>query len=268
MGMVSERSTNGFQRTDTTGPGADGELFRDALTRHRDQGPLYRQLTQSIADLIASGSLSAGSSLPSERDLARATGISRVTVRKAIQSLVHAGQLVQKQGSGTYVASNPSRFEQPLRHLTSFTEDMSRRGMICHSRWLSRGLHAPSNDELMMLGLSISDQVARLSRIRYADKLPIAIERSSLPGSVLPDPEAVDQSLYRLLDSRGTRPTRAIQRISAINATPRDAELLEILVGDAVLKVERISYLASGQTVELTRSLYRGDAYDFVSELK
>ena len=92
----------------------------------------------------------------------------------------------------------------------------------------------------------------------------MAIERQR----ILPDPEQVSDSLYAMLESRGQRPVRAVQRISAANLNAKDAELLGVAPGVAGLRIERISYLPSGKVVEFTRSLYRGDAYDFAVELK
>ena len=233
-----------------------------------DRGPLYRQLMRRIAGAIETGELAPGESLPPERELAALTGLSRVTVRKAVQSLVEAGQLVQRRGSGTFVAPRVERVEQALSLLTSFSEDMERRGKAVRSLWLSRAVHAPSPEEMMALGLTAHDRVARLERVRLADEVPLAIERASLSTAMLPDPLAVADSLYAALAERGLRPVRAVQRISAANLGARDAELLEVPVGAAGLRIERVSYLPSGRVVEFTRSLYRGDAYDFAAELQ
>ena len=231
-------------------------------------GPLYLQLQRRIAEAIASGRLVPGDSLPAERDMATMTGLSRVTVRNAIQALVASGQLVQRRGSGTFVAQKVERLEQALSLLTSFTEDMARRGKSVDSQWISRQIAAPAPGEDMALGLSGDERVARLERVRRSDGVPLAIERASIPASILPDPGAVESSLYLALEALGKRPVRAVQRISAANLGPRDAALLEVPAGVAGLRIERIGYLASGRVVEFTRSLYRGDAYDFAVELK
>jgi GntR family transcriptional regulator len=233
-----------------------------------DRGPLYLQLTRRIAEAIAAGRLAPGEGLPPEREMAALTGLSRVTVRKAVHALVQNGQLVQRRGSGTFVAPRVERVEQALSLLTSFSEDMERRGKSVRSVWLSRAVHAPSPEEMMALGLTAHDRVARLERVRLADDVPLAIERASLSTAILPDPTAVGASLYAVLAERGLRPVRAVQRISAANLGARDAELLEVPPGAAGLRIERISYLRSGRVVEFTRSLYRGDAYDFAAELQ
>ncbi len=231
-------------------------------------GPLYLQLQRRIAEAVASGRLRPGDSLPPERDMAALTGLSRVTVRKAVEGLVGSGQLVQKRGSGTFVAQRVERLEQALSLLTSFTEDMARRGKSVESVWLSRAVHSPAPEDVMALGLGAGDRVARLERVRRSDGVPLAIERASLSAQVLPEPEKVEASLYAVLEARGMRPVRAVQRISAANLGARDAELLSVPVGAAGLRIERIGYLPDGRVVEFTRSLYRGDAYDFAVELK
>ena len=244
------------------------DLFSPEGFDETGAGPLYLQLHRRIAEAIASGRLKPGDSLPPEREMAALTGLSRVTVRKGVEALVTSGQLVQRRGSGTFVAPKVERLEQALSLLTSFTEDMARRGRQVESVWIARGLHAPAPEEVMALGLGAGDRVARLERVRSSDGVPLAIERASLPGPILPDPEAVTGSLYAVLEARGCRPIRAVQRISAANLGPRDAELLGVTPGVAGLRIERVSYLPSGRVVEFTRSLYRGDAYDFAVELK
>lgn len=231
-------------------------------------GPLYLQLHRRIADAIASARLKPGDSLPPERDMAALTGLSRVTVRKAVEGLVASGHLVQRRGSGTFVAPKVERLEQALSLLTSFTEDMARRGKSVESTWLSREVHAPTPEEVMALGLGTGARVARLERVRRSDGVPLAIERASLSTAFLPDPAVVTGSLYAVLEGNRCRPVRAVQRISAANLSPRDAELLDVPAGAAGLKIERIGYLPDGRVVEFTRSLYRGDAYDFAVELK
>jgi GntR family transcriptional regulator len=231
-------------------------------------GPLYLQLKRWIEARVAAGDIRPGDALPSERDLAQRVEVSRVTVRKAVQQLVREGLLVQRHGSGTYVADRPSRVEQSLSQLTSFTEDMARRGLTVRSEILERGLHTPSVEETMVLGLSPEEKVARIWRLRLSDDMPLAIERAALAALVLPDPAAISGSLYAALEKTGQRPVRAIQRIRAGNLDAVDAALLNTPVGQAALYIERIAYLPSGKPIEFTRSVYRGDTYDFVAELR
>ena len=231
-------------------------------------GPLYLQLQRWLGDAIASGALKPGDALPSERDLALKVAVSRVTVRKAVQQLVREGVLVQRHGSGTFVAPQAHRVEQSLSQLTSFAEDMARRGMSVHSAWLDRGVYDPSPEETMILGLPSGERVTRVARLRISGHTPLAIERAALSAAIVPDPYEIGASLYAHLDRTGNRPVRAIQRIRAANLGESDARLLEVPVGAAGLNIERISYLSSGKVIEFTRSIYRGDTYDFLAELR
>lgn len=233
-----------------------------------DGGPLYVQLRKRIEAGIASGFLAPDMPIPPEREIASLTGLSRVTVRKAIADLVDKGLVIQKQGSGSYVAPQKLRVQQSLSRLTSFSEDMARRGLKSDIRWLERGFFMPHPDEVVTLGLAAHDQVARLARLRLADGRPMAIERAALPPDVLPNPLSVTTSLYDVLGQRDLRPVRALQKISAINLSADDAQLLEVRPQAAGLRIERIGYLREGRAIELTRSIYRGDAYDFVAELR
>ena len=229
-----------------------------------DAGPLYTQLRRRLQDAIKEGELAPGASLPPEREIAGISGLSRVTVRKAMQELVDKGLIVQRQGSGSFVAEPVRKVEQSLLNLTSFTEDMANRGMQTSSTWLERGIALASPREVEGLGLAPGASVARISRLRAADGEPLAVERAALSLDILPNPLAVEGSLYELLD----RAVRAIQRFTALNLGARDAELLHVPEGAAALSIERRSFLESGAVVEFTQSIYRGDKYDFVAELR
>ena len=247
-------------------------IFEQQKWARKSKGPLYAQLRDHLAAAIRDGDMKPGEPLPSEREIAEIGNVSRITVRKAVQELVRDGLVVQKQGSGTSVAPElgPERgkVQQSLSILTSFSEDMARRGKEVRSIWLEKGLFPPSPRETMALGLKADSQVSRISRLRIADDVPLAIERAALSPLYLPDPENIGKSLYDHLHKSGFKPSRAIQRISANNLGKSDAELLQTSEGTASLNIERLSYLSTGQIVEFTQSIYRGDAYDFVAELQ
>ena len=244
------------------------QIFKPDLWFRKGRGPRYAQLNRHISALIGSGALEKEAQLPPERDLAAMADVSRVTVRKAIAQLVEAGMLEQRRGAGTFVRPYPSKIEQSLSALMSFTEFMRQRGMTSSSQILRRGLFLPSPDEQMALGLSGTERVARVDRLRSADGKPMALEWSSLPQEMLPDPDQVETSLYDVLSARGNAPTRAVQRITAVNITQEDGRLLHLQSGAAVLRIDRTAYLPTGRPIEFTRGLYRSDIYDFVAELR
>ena len=103
--------------------------------------------------------------------------------------------------------------------------------------------------------------------MRCADDRPIAVERAVLPITILPEPDSVGDSLYATLSELGHTPERTVQKISAVNLGKSDVKLLNVPQGSARLKIERVSYLANENASEFTRSLYRGDADEFVADL-
>ncbi len=232
------------------------------------RGPRYKQLCRHIGSLVNAGTLVADDQLPSERDIAEMADVSRVTVRKAIAELVLEGLIEQRQGAGSFVRGEVERFEQSLSSLVSFTENLEARGITSTSEVLLTGVFRPTPNEAMVFGLSSYHQVARVHRLRRGDGVPMALEHSSLPEDILPRPDKIQTSLYELLRARGQAPTRAIQRVTAVNASAPVASHLDLPEGAAVLQIERTAYLSSGRPIEFTSGYYRSDVYDFVSELR
>ncbi len=244
------------------------EFLRPDNWMNSSSGPRYIQLRRRIEEGIKIGLLEPNMSLPPEREIANMTELSRVTVRKAMQELVSRGAVIQRQGSGSFVADGAPKVELSLSRLTSFTEDMARRGLSSDSKWLERGIFLATAEEIAVLALSEGDSVARIARLRSAGGRPMAIERASLPLDILPNPTMVTTSLYQVLEVDGHRPVRAEQKISAINLDKDTARLLEVQPNAAGLHIERTSFLVNDRVVEFTRSSYRGDAYDFIAELR
>lgn len=229
-----------------------------------DPAPLYMQLQKILRDAIVTRLISPEAAIPPERDLADEFGVSRLTVRKAIDGLVEEGLITRRRGAGTFVAA---RVEKSFSKLSSFSEDMVSRGRKPYSEWLNRSMGAVTPEESLSLGLSPGALVYRFHRLRYADGQTMALEYSTIPGYCLPSPEAVTTSLYEALERTGHRPARALQRLRAIAFTAEQAERLGVRPGDPGLFIERRGFLADGRAAEFTHSWYRGDAYDVVAEL-
>jgi len=225
----------------------------------------YLRLRQSIQQAIETGTLESGHALPSERDLADALAVSRVTVRKAIAGLVEDGMLVQRHGAGTYVAE---RIVKSFSKLTGFTDDLRARGLKPRVEFLERSIGTVNPEEALALSLSPGARVVRLRRLRFASDKPLALENTSVPQAILKDPKSVKLSLYEVLERMGCRPTRALQRLRAVALDAEQAHLLALPTGSPALSIERRAFLEDGRAVEFTQSLYRGDAYDFVAELQ
>jgi GntR family transcriptional regulator len=226
---------------------------------------LHLQIQHSIRNAIAELVLQPGTALPSERELSEALGVSRTSVRKAMERLVDEGMLIRRQGARTEIAR---RFEKPLATLSSFSEDMRSRGLAPGMIWIAREVSIASPSEVMALNLTVGARVSRLKRVRTGDGRPMAIEHAVIPVQYLPDPAVVTSSLYDVLNESGHRPARALQRLRAAVANEDDAQLLDLKPGAALLLAERRCFDANGAPVEFTQTRYCGERYDFVVELK
>ncbi|MBD9630559.1 MULTISPECIES: GntR family transcriptional regulator [Pseudomonadaceae] len=227
--------------------------------------PLYLQLARSLETAIHAGHWRAEEALPSERHLSEYLGLSRVTARKALEVLLEQGLVHRIQGSGTFITP---RLEQPLSRLSSFSEMLRLKGFTPSSTWLEREISLPTHEEVLRLGLSPTEKVVRMKRLRKADGVVMAIEQSSLPARLLGDPATVGDSLYAHLDAIGRPVVRALQHVQAVNASAEEAALVGIRPGTAMLLMTRIGYLEDNTAIELTDTYCRNDYYDFVAELR
>jgi len=231
--------------------------------------PIYSQLETLMRDKIETGQLSVGERAPSDRELATSLSISRMTARAAISKLVSDGYLHAVPGKGTFV-SDP-KLRQDLLELTSFTEDMRRRGLTPGARLLGVEVEARVPAKVgIALRLAPGDQVVRVSRLRTADGCPMCVETSYLPRAMvpwLPEEDLGTGSLYRLLEDRGIWLSKAEEDLEATLVTEEESALLTVPAGSPALLVERISYTDGDDPVEYVKSLYRGDRYRFSARL-
>ncbi len=222
----------------------------------------FRDVAEALRREIEGGRYAGAQALPGERELSRAFGVSRATLRRAIALLVEEGALAPRQGQGALI-----RRAQPTPpRLTGFSEMMRLRGLTPSSRVLDLGLFLPSPEEMTALGIGPQESVVRLSRLRFADDAPMAIEHATAPARCLPPLDRIGPSLYDALAATGHAPVRGLQRLRAVLLSDADAALLGAPSGSPALHVQRVAYLADGRGVEFTRGFYRSDTYEFVSE--
>ena len=186
-------------------------------------------------------------------------------MRRALAELVAEGALAQRQGAGAFIRRASPRVDQPFSRLVGFSETMRLRGFAPSSRILDRGVFLPSPEEMTTLAIGPHESVFRLSRLRLADNAPMAIEHTTVPARFLP--EEIGDSLYDAFAAAGHTPARGLQRLRAVLLSDEDAALLGVPPGSPVLYIQRVAYLADGRGVEFTRSYYRSDTYEFVSEV-
>jgi len=220
--------------------------------------PLYLQLKESLAAEIASGRYRPHRRLPSERELALRFRVSRMTVRQALLELAREGLIYTRTGKGTF-ASEP-KIEQHLRALTGFSQDVSARGGKPGSRVLRARVVPATPEVAAALRMAPGQEVILLSRLRLADGVPMAIETTHLPFSLVPDllqHDFATESLYRVLENEYSLTlTLAEQTIEAALAGPDEIRLLEMVPPAADVPVEYVC------------STYRGDRYKFHSTLQ
>ncbi len=229
--------------------------------------PLYFQLQERLRAAIESGALKPGAQIPSEGELCRQYGVSTATVKQALSNLVNQQLLYRVRGKGTFVAE--PRVQKGPRKLESFTEEMRAVGVPVSSRVLDARVVPASAVVADKLQIEEGEPVTLIRRLRLASDRPIALQEAFLPTVRYPNLVAEDLtgSLYEHLRRYGLRPTRARETYSATALSHTEAELLEMAAGSPVLRCERVSTSADGQTIEYVQSIMRGDSYEVNVEL-
>jgi GntR family transcriptional regulator len=219
-----------------------------------------------ILDLVEG--LDVGDSIPSERQLTGDLGVSRLTVRAALDELVRDGYLERRHGSGTYVTE--PKIAQPLT-LTSFSNDMRRRGMVPGNRTLELTTILAGARLAHKLAVSPDARIVRVKRLRLADSRPMAMEvlhvhEALIPGLTRADFE--DHSFYDLLAERyGIVIASGTQSIEPTVTNEEESEVLGVPLHSPAFLFERTTVSESGRIVEFVRSIYRGDRYRLVADL-
>ena len=233
--------------------------------------PLYEQIKDYILQGIHDDTYKANERIPSERDLSEQFGVSRLTVNKAVKELVREGWLYVQIGKGTFISDEP--IDQQLETLTSFSEEMSRRGQDTTSRVLFAEIIEAGEWVARQLNIIPVVKVVCLRRVRLSGGRPVAVESSHVIASkctdILEEHDFSYESLYNVLrDDYHITLTHAEQVFEARAASVEEAKLLELQEGDPVLAISRVTFTANDQPVEFVQSVYRGDKYKFRAVLR
>jgi GntR family transcriptional regulator len=225
-----------------------------------------RETRERVLELIES--LGSGDAIPSERQLGVDLGVSRLTVRAALDELVREGYLVRRRGAGTFVAE--PKVAKGI-DITSFSDDMHARGLTPGSRTLE--LRAvPAGARLgRILHVSPSEAVVAVKRLRLADGEPMAIELLHVRSSLVPGLTGIDleeNSFYELLSSRySVAIVGGTQTVEPTVTNEEESATLGVPLHSPALLFERVTRTADGDVVEYTSSTYRGDRYRLVTEI-
>jgi|SRR5579875_495656 GntR family transcriptional regulator len=233
--------------------------------------PLYYQLKEVLKQQIRAGHLAPHTAIPSEPELVAQYHVSRATVRQALTELVHEGLLYRQHGRGTFVCE--PRVQQNISELTSFSDDLRRRGKRPGGLLLVSELTRGSQQVRDQLRLMDEEQVVRLERLRTADDVPVAYEVDYLPypraaGVYQRAKEVADGSLYALMHTEGLHPYIAEQSFRGDKATAREAELLRIEPDAPGLRLSATSFDETGAPIEYTEAFYPGSRYEFQLTLR
>jgi GntR family transcriptional regulator len=234
--------------------------------------PKYYQLANILRDRISGGELTAHHPIPSERQLEDIYAVSRTTIRQAIELLIRQGYLYREHGRGTFVS--PQKLQKGISELTSFSEDMKRRGLVPGQKILEIGCVPPPAEVLqrMELPADFAGEMLRIERIRLGDGMPMGLQTSYY---LLPDEQVITRSeleaygsTYALLQEKfHLIPTEADETLEVTLATPYEAGLLQISAGSPLLLSERTTYSQYRRVIEFVRILYRGDRYRYYAKL-
>ncbi|MEU8989112.1 GntR family transcriptional regulator [Streptomyces sp. NPDC048558] len=228
--------------------------------------PLYYQLAQQLEAAIEHGALAPGDLLGNEVDLSVRLGLSRPTVRQAIQSLVDKGLLVRRRGVGTQVVH--SQVKRPLE-LSSLYDDLEAAGQGPTTQVVRNERVPAAADVAAALGLAEGAEVTVLERLRCTHGQPVAILCNYLPASLLDLDTARLEStgLYRMMRAVGITLHSARQTIGARCATAEEAGRLDEKEGAALLTMQRTAYDDTGRPVEYGTHIYRASRYAFDFQL-
>lgn len=229
--------------------------------------PVYIQIHNQIKAEIEDGKWAVGAKIPAERELSLQFDVSRMTLRQAIQTLVDEGILERRVGSGTYVSNQ--KVQEKMSGVTSFTDLMKAAGKVASSKTISYHMTMPSQSEIDQLKLKNGQKVLRMERIRYGSGVPICFEIATIPSDLISGltKEEITTSLYSSLENKAKLfPGKAMQTVSAMAASEKIAEHLEVKRGDALLRVRQLSYLQNGRPFEYVHTQYVGDRFEFVLE--
>ena len=231
--------------------------------------PLYHQVKTLILREIEAGQWRPEERLPSEDELSDRFRVSKITVRQAMRELAQLGYVRREQGRGTF-AQRPPLVEGP-RKLTSFTEEMRRRGVQASSEVLEHGTVAASADVSAILGVADEEPVFRLRRLRLADGDPIGVQTAYIPLQLVPGIDAfafAKNSLYDVLGSHyNLVPASAHETHYAFAVDAQDAALLRVPEGAPVMGTELLARLGDGRALEYVKSVMRADRYKIALDL-
>lgn len=228
----------------------------------RQDGPIYARIEADLRSAIASGEWRLGARIPTEDALRTRYGVSRMTVRHAVDRLATAGLLVRRQGVGTFVAK--TKLERVTSRLLGFREDALAHGLDARTTVLRTGTIAAGDEDAVRLDLRPGAPLFEVVRLRTTGGEPIGLNTIVLLPAVAEELAGLDwsDSFYAGVAAvLGVEVASADQTVEAVPADGETSDLLHVAEGSPLLRVTRVTYVAGDRLIGLTRTLYRGDRY-------
>ena len=230
---------------------------------------LYARVETVLAGEIVDGDIKVGDQLPTEDSLIARFGVSRITVRRAIQNLVSRGLVEIRRGKGTFVAA--PKITQDLTELSGFVEDMHALGRKPTARVLSREIVSADATVATQLALTRGERVVRIRRVRLADGTPLSFDETFLPleiGKKVITNNLKVEPIFSLLERKyGVPLIEAEYKLEAVAAEGEVAAALRVKQGSPIFRIERTSYSTGNRPVDYEKLYYRGDLVRFVTRL-
>ncbi len=229
--------------------------------------PKYVQIYESLVEEIETGRLKPGDRLPSERELSQQLGVSRMTVRQAVDTLANQGFVTRSHGSGTFVTE--FKIDQEAGFLIGFHEAMIELGHKPGAKLLTFERQLANQKLAGLLKVDIGRPLYYIQRLRTVNEKPHALENTYLPEEFFPgidEFDLIERSIYNIMEEEyGLQLDKAEQTWEPIIANEYVSEVLSVSIGAPLMLVHRISYRQDGQPVEYAKDIFRGDRSRFVS---
>lgn len=229
--------------------------------------PVYHQLSSILRQQIKDGAFPLDKSMPSEMQLSQSYDVSRVTVRRALETLEGEGLIVRRHGVGTFVAPRNTADKSQINRVSGLVENLITLGLETTARLLSYNFDAPTPPiVLQALRLEPSDTTLRIDRLRFYKDKPLSVSSVFLPHSIAhlaPEHALDDRPVIRLLEEGGVRADRAEQTISAIPADDDAARQLNVGIAMPLLRMRRTVFDVEGNPLEHQVGLYNPDQYEY-----
>lgn len=233
------------------------------IKERSSQLPLYAQIKGALQREIETG-MKPGEALPPEPELQKRFGVSRITVRRALDELVSEGLIVRQQGRGTFVRE--PQIAQELARLETWADMIRHMGHEPKTVSCEMDRIEPSREIAATLGAEPGERVLRIRRLRYADDQPICLMTNYVREALVPDVMEhglVDDSLHATVIARGMLPAQAVDKVEARAASEGEAELLQIPAWSPLLQVTRIAYDPAGRPLYIAVVANRADRYTY-----